>query len=202
MNNLIFFNEKYINTVIFKNCQSTLGAIYLYKYFNYDYNEGNENDKTWNLLNSKFCKNEQFIENLQKNQNFKKFVVWCDPFDRFLSLYKDMLLDDNNHIFLQLLGLNNKLKPKDFLNVYLNLLEYEEHHKPQYKFYKNVDFIVPINKLDKFIYNELKFEYNIHKNSTEKLDSSLYEEMFKYKDIIYDNYKEDLDLIKKYKIYE
>lgn len=205
MKNILFKNEKYINTVILKNCQSTLGAIYLKKYFNYDYIDHNEvngnNNLSWGFLESKFEYNEHYIDELQKN-GYKKFVVWRDPFDRFLSLYKDMHVC-NNHQRLQSLGLNNKLNQEEFLKKYLEIkyLDLDEHIRPQYKFYRNVDFIVPIENVNKFIINELNYE-PIQKNSTNNLDKSIYKDLYKFKDIIYENYKEDLELIEKYNIYK
>lgn len=207
MKNLVFYNEKYINTIILKNCQSTLATIYLKKYFNYDYKDHNscingDNSEEYNFLLKNCIHNESYIDKLQ-NEGYKKFIVYRDPFDRFLSLYKDMKISDYNHLYEVSLGLNNKLSDEEYLKKYLELknANLDDHITPQYKFYRNVDFIVLDKDLNKFIINELKFE-PIIKNSSKSLDISKYENMFKFKDIIYENYKEDLELINKYKIYK
>lgn len=204
MYNLIFSNENLINTVILKNAQSTIASVYLDKYYNFKYKDHNsdnpDNDYSWWYLYSKFEQDEHKIDILQLVK-YKKFVIYRDPFDRFLSLYKDMKLKDTNHLHLQKLGLTTSLSDSNFVDKYIEISNnnLDEHCMKQCLFYRNVDIIVPINKLNKFITNELQYNKQPKLNSTDKLPESEYTNMYKYKNKIKEHFKLDYEIINEHK---
>lgn len=196
MDNIIFKNEGYINGVIFKNCFSTLSSIYLIKYFNLHYT----GDMFYRIIGH--FKNDNVAKLLKDQYNLKKFVIYRDPFDRFVSLYKDMHADYNNHLALREHGLLPTQSNDEFVKNYLKLKNFDKHIISQKQQYVDVDLVVPYENFNKFVKNELKFDEEIYENSTKNILLNAYNDLLKYKDLIYENYQDDLNILNEYEIYK
>lgn len=190
-----FENENLLNIVILKNGFSTIGAVYSKLYMN---KELNESDNTWNNI----------IKNIQLNDinyvGYKKFFVYRDPYERLVSMYKDILTGNMNHkTFLKLFKKRRYLcfNIDNFVNVCLNKISKDEHIKRQSDIIKESgyepDFMVRMEDLSDFIEQELHIVYKKKHNQSKKNISV--EGFEKYRERIKEVYKEDYDLYEKYK---
>lgn len=193
------FQTDWQNAVILKSGFSTLGNLI------YNENTGKWLNKNHTVFNMIYY-NHLYFTNLDPEK--KLFIVWRDPYDRIISLYKDLVTNkqgQDGFLTGTNLSYDNIENQKDeFIKVCL--LKNNNHVKIIKHQIGNkincIDCIVPINKLDKFIKEELKHDYYIPNNISRKdIDVSYFE---KYRDIIREEYKEDYELLEMYKdkIYE
>lgn len=175
-----------------------------------------KNIQHYELYNSFFDKDHNFgkvtqIHNSVLNHNIKTFFVWRDPYDRITSLYKDILSHDygQDSILegLKKYGINrNNIQDKkdEFIEFCLNNINNDVHLDkisytiPEDIILNHVDYIVYIDRLSEFV--EDKLGYNISdikfRNVSKNIDVSYFE---KYRNKIKELYKEDYDIINKYK---
>jgi len=108
----------------------------------------------------------------KKYKNFVKFIVYRDPVDRFVSFYKNKLMEeyrsDTPYHYLGLVGKD----PDEVLDfVEKELLKpfflQEEHVGAQYPFYAfSYDYVVPLDKLNKFMKEKFDVDLSKGHNST------------------------------------
>lgn len=183
------FKQNYQNIVVFKSGFSTLGNIVYFE------NKGEFLTKNHSVYN-KLQQNNLFSKILLQK---KTFIVWRDPYDRIMSLYKDLITNRYGHDgFLSGTNLsydNIENQKDEFIQKCLKMDDahtYSIIKQISFKHHK-IDCIVPLNKLDKFIREELKHDYYIPNNISNKdIDVSYFE---KYRDIIKEVYKEDYELL-------
>lgn len=97
-------------------------------------------------------------EELQR-KNIIRFAVWRDPVERLISCYKYFILEKNNRIYFSYLHLYQEPSFDRFLEfVRFELSKtdpsyQDEHIRRQSDFYSlnDVDFVVPINKINNFL---------------------------------------------------
>lgn len=88
-----------------------------------------------------------------------KFAVWRDPVERLVSCYKHFCLERTSHYYFSLLGVYENNSFDYFMSVVrLELskkdpLYQDEHIRRQSDYYRpeDVDYIVPIHKLNQFL---------------------------------------------------
>lgn len=91
--------------------------------------------------------------------SFVKFAVWRDPVERLISCYKFFCLERENRFYFRFLSLyrdNSFGRFMDFVHFELGKsdpLYQDEHIRRQSDYYSSddVDYIVPINKLNDFL---------------------------------------------------
>lgn len=191
---LSFPGTNYTNIVIFKNGFSTLGAISFYKHFNKIFPE---NISTWHVV-----KKYKILFN-NYNKEDKLFVVWRDPLERMISMYKDL----NNHANLKnAFGKNFK----EFLKNYIiksRQKNTDAHIKRQHLFLTDFNkeniLIVKIKDLPVFAKYELKYDLDFKiRNKTDHI--SLENEIIQMNNFtraFKEEFKKDYDILNEYNVY-
>jgi len=133
----------------------------------------------------------------QEYKDYIKFAVYRDPVERFLSLYKNKILGHNKDF-------EERYKEDGIKNCDLktficftkkelkNKMVCDPHLLPQYLLYKrsDVDYIVPINKLNLFIERKLKCNADLRLNRTDNIFLKISERDFnEIKKIYSEDYK-------------
>lgn len=198
---VLYLPNNWDNYIIFKNGFSTLGAV------SYEYHTNIKLDKHENVHSNIW---EKYIFRCRR-PNTKLFIVYRDPFERFVSLYKDMVSGSTRHSDL------NFLYNKDTKVIQLNFIKYfvfanggnydkDEHTKRITDLYdknelNDVDLIVDIKDLSTFIKNELGMDHINRNVSKDNMDISMF---MRYKNIICNYYKPDYDFyeLNKHKFYK
>lgn len=146
-----------------------------------------------------------------RRPNTKSFIVYRDPFERFVSLYKDMVGEPTHHTELKFLyNKDSKVMQTNFMKyfVFSNGGNYDknEHTKRITDLYdknelNDVDLIVDIKDLSTFIKNELGMDHINRNVSKNNIDISMF---MRYKNIICNYYKPDYDFyeLNKHKFYK
>lgn len=177
-NNIMIFDFSDTNWLcpcVFKSGFSTLGYVYYYK------KTGmllGDSDNIFNHIRP-MCMEDCNYPNLQ---DYKIFAVWRDPVKRFISLYTDMMTYPDQHpYFVSQVGIPQE-KLLSSIDVFT---EYALKAAAQGKDVhvntlcnslftnriqlKNVECFVPIQYLDDFIVNELKYKENLpRRNASNK----------------------------------
>lgn len=94
-----------------------------------------------------------------ERRNIIRFAVWRDPVERLISCYKYFILEKNYRTYYAYLNLHQEPsfdRFMDFVRFELsktNPIYQDEHIRRQSDFYslKDVDFVVPINKINIFL---------------------------------------------------
>ncbi|QUR44519.1 sulfotransferase family protein [Bacteroides xylanisolvens] len=135
-----------------------------------------------------------------------KFAVWRDPVERLVSCYKYFCLEKWSRHYFHFLDLYRDPTFEHFMKFVRfeldkkDALFQDEHIRRQSDFYSpdDVDFIVPIKKLDAFLQNyHVPTQYGV-KNSTHtdfKLDNE------EYINEIRDLYKTDYEILESTKFF-
>ncbi|MCL2651250.1 MAG: sulfotransferase family protein [Candidatus Azobacteroides sp.] len=131
-------------------------------YFKTDEIIENSNDEVHKFMgyrNSQYLVPASQMSQYEKeNGRMLKFAVWRDPVERFISCYKYFCLERSYHLYFHFLDLyqNSFEYYMKFVELELsknNPLYQDDHLRRQSDFYKpdEVDYIVPIHKLNQFL---------------------------------------------------
>lgn len=178
-------SKKFMFVCVFKNASSSLRKL-AYKNDRVSWKTG-EVQKKISLKESKSREYKDYI----------KFAVYRDPVKRFLSLYKNKILGQDKEFEEKYKKNNiksNELKTfirfaKKELN---NKMVCDPHLLPQHLLYKtsDVDYIVPIDKLNIFIKNKLGCNIDLKLNPTDYINFKADErELREIKEIYSEDYK-------------
>lgn len=179
--------NNYDNYIIFKNGYSTLGSV------SYKYKTGIDlsiDENVW--------MNIQQFTYITKRPDSKVFIVYRDPYERLISLYKDLMTGVNLHLDMKRLYKDGKDKIFDnFVEYFIKQKHYNYNGHTQQiinLFSKeeldSIDLIVDIKDLSKFINTELNMRFIKRNVSNADIDISGFNE---YKDEIIEFYKPDYD---------
>ena len=135
-----------------------------------------------------------------KNGKVMKFAVWRDPVERFISSYKYFCLERNFFNYYRSIGLyddnslENFLKYVEFELTKSNPLFIDVHVRRKVDYYSvaDVDYIVPANKLNKFLmengvelnsnkFNETSVNFELPSKEVEDRIKGLYQNDYKIK---------------------
>ena len=192
---LYFEDTGYLNFIIFKNGYSTLGNVLIYK---------KENRFIIDGIHSSVRPYKKSFKQVYKPNKTTSFIVYRKPYERFISLYKDIMSNDVNHqVVLEKYGLSRseiKQNPLSFLKI----LEFQGIHDAHVMSqteciergnlsFSMIDLIVPIEQLSEFISKELhvSLEQVPHTNASKNIDASMFEP---YREKIEAYFKKDLSI--------
>ena len=113
----------------------------------------------YNDISPYLCPVSKMKERESKSGKLIKFAVWRDPVERLVSCYKHFCLERASHYYFSLLGVYENNSFDYFMSVVrLELskkdpLYQDEHLRRQSDYYcqEDVDYIVPIHKLNQFL---------------------------------------------------
>lgn len=187
MTRILELPNNYDNYIIFKNGYSTLGSV------SYKYKTGNElsiDENVW--------ANIQQFTYTTKRPDSTVFIVYRDPYERLISLYKDLMTGVNLHLDMKHLYKDGKDKIFDnFVEYFIKQkhYNYDGHTKQITNLFSNeeldsIDLIVDIKDLSKFINTELNMSFIKRNVSNTDIDVSGFN---KYKNEIIEFYKPDYD---------
>lgn len=116
-------------------------------------------------------------ESLGRHSGYRRFAVYRDPVERFMSMYHNKVLSPPRpHYFFETFGLQGMaLDPfldavEEILGI-ANPLHIDEHIRPQSRYYlpEDIDHIVPIDRLDGFLMNQFGIRSQPRANRTDTL---------------------------------
>lgn len=113
----------------------------------------------YNDFSSYLCPVAKMRERENETGKLIKFAVWRDPVERLVSCYKHFCLERTSHYYFNLLGVYENNSFDYFMSIVrLELskrdpLYQDEHIRRQSDYYRpeDVDYIVPIHKLNQFL---------------------------------------------------
>lgn len=113
----------------------------------------------YNDMSPYLCPVTKMKERESESGKLIKFAVWRDPVERLVSCYKHFCLERTSHYYYSLLGVYENNSFDYFMSVVrLELskkdpLYQDEHIRRQSDYYslEDVDYIVPIHKLNQFL---------------------------------------------------
>ena len=136
-----------------------------------------------------------------RGKDVVKFAVWRDPVERLISCYKYFCLERWMRNYFYYLDLYNEPSFEHFMQFVRfelgknNPISHDEHVRRQSDFYSpsDVDFIIPIQKLDAFLQ-----DYNVPLKDTAKNSTHIKFQLNneKYINEIRELYKEDYEIPK------
>lgn len=145
---------------IAKNAVTHLKNIVVSSKFGF-YPEGEEvhNYIGYNDMSPYLCPVLKIKERECRSGKLIKFAVWRDPVERLVSCYKHFCLERTSHYYYSLLGVYENNSFDYFMSIVrLELskkdpLYQDEHIRRQSDYYRpeDVDYIVPIHKLNQFL---------------------------------------------------
>ncbi len=192
---LYFEDTGYLNFIIFKNGYSTLGNVLIYK---------KEHRFIADGIHSAVWPYKKSFKQVYKPNKTISFIVYREPYERFISLYKDIMSNDKNHqVILEKYGLSRSEIKQNPL-VFLKILDFQGKHdahvmsqteciKRGNLSFSMIDLIVPIEQLSEFISKELhtSMEQVPRTNASKNIDVSMFES---YREKIESFYKEDFSI--------
>lgn len=183
-NNIYFLNISKNGCSYLKNISNILHGI------KYDYSTIDEFHLLFNKYNTSILIDNNFIKD-----NMFIFAVWRNPIDRLFSLYKDIKY---GHLYNYYnVKINNF---SDLILMVENNIDYnaDRHYRRQVDYIKhvNIDLIVKIEDLDKYIKNIFNISHKHLNAINHKLDEIIDSNIINK---IYNLYKEDFTILEKNK---
>jgi hypothetical protein len=133
----------------------------------------------------------------KKYKNYVKFAVYRDPVERFISFYKNKVLNYDEWFLKKYKDKKEQIRNLETFIEFAkkeigNKMTCDFHLMPQHLFYKprDIDYIVPIEKLDLFVKDKLNCAPTLRANATvsQKIKVSA-KEIDEIKKIYADDYK-------------
>ena len=146
--------------VIAKNASSHLRNILASSLYGFYPNQGSAHSLVgYNDASPYLCPVLKMQEKEKESGKMIKFAVWRDPVERLVSCYKHFCLEKANRFYFHYLALfedNSFDRFMEFVRFELgksNPVNQDEHIRRQSDYYRSedVDYIVPIHKLNQFL---------------------------------------------------
>lgn len=146
--------------IIAKNASSHLRNILAYSLYDFYPNQNGAHSLVgYDEASPYLCPVSKMQENEEEFGKIRKFAVWRDPVERLVSCYKHFCLEKANRFYFQYLDLYNDNSFDRFMEFVRfelsksNPVYQDEHIRRQSDYYRpeDVDYIVPIYKLNQFL---------------------------------------------------